>query len=734
VPPLPTRLLLLLVLLPSSAAALEFVREPYLQSVGATEATVVFRTDVPCDGEVLAGPAPGEVERSVATRRRSTEHAARFVGLNPATIYFYDAQCDGLRISAGILPENRWFKTAPATGDGSPMRAWVVGDSGTGALPQREVRDAARAHWGLAPPDLFLHMGDMAYGSGTDGQFTLFFFDVYRAILHHVPVFATMGNHEGATSQSASQQGPYYQAYTLPTDGRLGGVPSGTEAWYSFDWGAVHFVVLESHQSDRSPEGPMLTWLANDLEATDQDWIVAFWHHPPYTRGSHNSDVERNHIEMRENALPILEAGGVDLTLGGHSHIYERSYLVHGGYETPSTDQAIVDGGDGRPDGDGPYVVEPGIGGGDGGLHVVAGHGGASVRQDGEHPLHFFAEPAYGSVLLDVHRNRLSVRNVRRDGVVTDRVTLLKGPGVDITSPDGGEEILAGGEYAITWASVETAGPAVVEWTCEQQESWMTIAETDLSAGSVQWTVPFVRTWNGRVRLRATDTDTVLDRGDGLFTVGGFASGAEPIPLGAQWRYLASGDDPGEDWFLPGFDDSGWPSGEAKIGFGEGDETTALPPVSVPSTLFRHTFALPAQPETAPLTLTYDDGFALWVNGEFVGSINAEDVAVSAWADTYTQREAAFVADVAAALRTGENTIAVMVKQASEASVDLSFDLSLAANFSLDEELIQCGPAPPQDPDDPPLPDPPGGCDCGSGQSAFLPLLLLMIPWRRRRA
>ncbi|MFT5106174.1 MAG: 3',5'-cyclic AMP phosphodiesterase CpdA [Verrucomicrobiales bacterium] len=64
----------------------------------------------------------------------------------------------------------------------------------------------------------------------------------------------------------------------------------------------------------------MASWLENDLASTTQEWIFAFWHHPPYTKGSHNSDIEINLVQMRESFLPILESYCVDLVLGGHSH------------------------------------------------------------------------------------------------------------------------------------------------------------------------------------------------------------------------------------------------------------------------------------------------------------------------------------------------------------------------------------------------------------------------------
>ena len=128
--------------------------------------------------------------------------------------------------------------------------------------------------------------------------------------------------------------GPYYEAHVLPTGGEAGGVSSGTEAYYSFDYANVHFIVLDSMDSSRAPGSAMLTWLQADLSGTTQEWVIVYFHHPPYTKGSHDSDSAADSggrlVAMRENVLPILEAGGVDLVLGGHSHIYERSYPLLG--------------------------------------------------------------------------------------------------------------------------------------------------------------------------------------------------------------------------------------------------------------------------------------------------------------------------------------------------------------------------------------------------------------------
>src|SRR4026209_1870528 len=82
---------------------------------------------------------------------------------------------------------------------------------------------------------------------------------------------------------------------------------------------------------------------------------------------------------MGQTPLPILEAGGADLNLTGHSHSYERSFLIDGHYGTQNTITAKmkIDSGDGRPDGKGPYrkvTLGPGVH--EGAVYIVAGSSG----------------------------------------------------------------------------------------------------------------------------------------------------------------------------------------------------------------------------------------------------------------------------------------------------------------------------------------------------------------------
>ncbi len=246
-------------------------------------------------------------------------------------------------------------------------------------------------------------------------------FDMYPQVLRETALWPTRGNHEDFSSV-------YYGIFTMPSAGEAGGLPSGSEAYYSFDHANVHFVCLDSEGTNRSVNGPMWLWCQADLAATDQDWIVVYWHHPPYTKGSHDSDTESNLVQMRQNFLPMLEAGGSDLVLSGHSHAYERSFLLNGHYglSTTLTPAMILDDGDGNVAGDGAYKKAEGATPGT--VYTVAGSSGKLSSGPLNHPAMVLSLLEYGSLVIDVNGGRMDVMFLMADGQVGDAFTMQKDP------------------------------------------------------------------------------------------------------------------------------------------------------------------------------------------------------------------------------------------------------------------------------------------------------------------
>jgi acid phosphatase type 7 len=198
----------------------------------------------------------------------------------------------------------------------------------------------------------------------------------------------------------------------------------------------VHFICLDSMTADRSITPGvtnMAAWLRADLDVTTNRWIVAFWHHPPYTKGSHNSDTEFELMQMRQNFLPILEAGGVDLVLSGHSHSYERSYLINGHYGLSSTFNLthLVQPGSGREtNGAGAYLKPDGLGerpvGNRGAIYAVAGSSGKTSSGRLNHPAMFTSQKELGSMILDFTSNRLDAAFLRTNQVTSDWFSIIK--------------------------------------------------------------------------------------------------------------------------------------------------------------------------------------------------------------------------------------------------------------------------------------------------------------------
>jgi hypothetical protein len=325
------------------------VREPYLQQVTDRSAVIVWASPEPGPARAVVGGrtfTAASIFYPASTTGLSYsyyQHEAPITGLSGQTSYRYDVYVGDTRLTPGTDQ----FRTAPTPGTGVASFV-VVGDSGTGSAQQKALASLMKSE----SFDIMLHTGDIVYGnSGGTGDashltYQDWFFNIYRDTLRRKPFFPTMGNHD---SRAANNWGrAYLNVFVLPDEAGTGPHADHAERYYSFDYGPVHFVALDTEMAflAGSRRDAQLAWLAADLASTTQPWKVAVFHKAPYSSGAgHGSN-----LDVRAAFGPLFERYGVQFVLSAHDHDYER--LVPWRESTDLSRQAVVNfvsGGGGAP-------------------------------------------------------------------------------------------------------------------------------------------------------------------------------------------------------------------------------------------------------------------------------------------------------------------------------------------------------------------------------------------------
>src|SRR5688500_16136254 len=175
------------------------------------------------------------------------------------------------------------------------------------------------------------------------------------------------------------------------------------------------------------------------------------------------------------------------------------------------------------------------------------------------------------------------------------------------------------------------------------------------------------------------------------------------VPYGSSWKYLDNGSNQGTAWRATSFNDAGWASGNAKLGYGIPDATTTVsygPDANNKNvtTYFRKNISIAdISPYNAfRISVKRDDGVVIYVNGTavvqsnlsttnltyttFASSLGDNGVA----AQVYTINTSAFV--------NGSNTIAAEVHQANATSSDIAFDMQLEGLTTSVQPTLTRGP------------------------------------------
>lgn len=320
-------LLVLLAQVPQPELPAPFSCGPFLLQPSTSSMTVVIDHETPLatSMQYWAGEGVRVIEHADPTRH----HVFALAGLAADTLYSYEITAQGH--SSGT----HQFRTLPVQPDS--YRLLVVGDVRTqpkvwGQVSQRMFENESAALFTIGT-------GDYPSDGRQYKRWINEFFTPARSFLGRMPMWPAIGNHEATRRHddvTNIESSHYFSLFELP----------GNERWYRVDYDLITLLVLDTN-SRMTPGMPQYDWLRSQLRSARNRYTLVALHHQPLTSGPHGAlkadgtPKEWPLDEGRRFLVPLFEMYHVDLVLGGHDHLYERSakdgitYMVTGGGGAP---------------------------------------------------------------------------------------------------------------------------------------------------------------------------------------------------------------------------------------------------------------------------------------------------------------------------------------------------------------------------------------------------------------
>ena len=174
--------------------------------------------------------------------------------------------------------------------------------------------------------EFFINVGDIV-DNGEDSSQWRAWMEKVSEQMKKIPFVPVMGNHE-TYSRDWKVRFPvaYINYFAVPDNG----VENFSRRFYSFDYGAAHFVILDSQWDELEKFQPNLietqkNWLREDLAKTSKTWKIAFIH-KDVLQYRINGRPERleGFSDVGENFMPEFENLNFDAVFTAHLHTYRN--------------------------------------------------------------------------------------------------------------------------------------------------------------------------------------------------------------------------------------------------------------------------------------------------------------------------------------------------------------------------------------------------------------------------
>ncbi|HTY61960.1 MAG TPA: metallophosphoesterase family protein [Acidobacteriota bacterium] len=371
----------------------------------ATTMTITWRTDPTVTSGVVQYQKGGRLSKKAQQAKAVSRDFVTDLGatrlftctlanLSPNAEYAYRVG-DGEHWS-----DQTSFSTAPRKARTSKFLIFADSQSSVGGddpygIWRKTLHNAYSAH---PDAEFFVNIGDLVDYGQMEAHWNAWF-AAAKGVIDRIPAMVVSGNHEYFGSQDMTRS-PYFDAqWVLPQNG-----PEGLKGRaYSYDYGPVHCVVLDSQAEEQKSHMDILAiqkpWLDADLAASKAKWKIVFFHKPPYT-----IYPGRNNSAVKAAFCPIMEKHGVDLVFNAHDHGIARTYPIKGDVLMKKPSEGVI------------YYVS----GQSGGKSYKA------VKKMAYDTMFHDSVEQPNYLIVDANENLITVKTILQDGTVLDEFFIDK--------------------------------------------------------------------------------------------------------------------------------------------------------------------------------------------------------------------------------------------------------------------------------------------------------------------
>lgn len=251
------------------------------------------------------------------------QYDALLTGLKPGQKYEYRVTCK--------QGSGDWHPLATPQEGAASYKMLVFPDSQSSDYSDWEK--TAQSAWQRNPDACaFINMGDIV-DNGEDSTQWHAWFNAVNGMKENIPFIPLMGNHETYNKDwKVRLPEAYLNYFHTPANNSQ----NFERYYYSFDYGDVHFIVLNSQWDEIEDfkaglKEEQISWFREDVQKSTAKWKILLIHKDVLQYRIHRRPERQEGIsDLGKTFMPLCDELGIDIVFTAHLHTYRnRGHLYN---------------------------------------------------------------------------------------------------------------------------------------------------------------------------------------------------------------------------------------------------------------------------------------------------------------------------------------------------------------------------------------------------------------------